>query len=58
MICPICPECESINIHDIECYECDASGTDEDGDICDHCGGNGIIESSFECGNCLMVFEE
>lgn len=51
-----CPNCESIQINDLDCYVCQASGEDMDGDECHICDGTGHIDGSYECSNCAEEF--
>ena len=47
-----CPECESTEIWDLDCTECEASGVAFDDPDCDcmECDGMGYIVGQYECG--------
>lgn len=49
-----CPDCQSKEIYDHDC-ECESSGTDEDGNECNECQGQGFIGGYLECGQCGLV---
>jgi RecJ-like exonuclease len=51
-------ECCNKELHDVDCDECMSSGTDDDGNSCDNCDGEGYKLYISECSNCGQVFDK
>ena len=50
--------CCNAEAWDLDCDECSVSGTDDEGNACDECDGEGYIIGWCECSECGDTFDE